>query len=142
MTFIPSRMSVQRIPDAVAITTVVLAGVAIDAAAYQGEPTAPALDGIVEPYRQLWKMSGTWTGAQPGKADLVITARWGWAAIPAVIVEACKIVGKGIVEYRNARGGVIASDMFGPVRISRKALDQLSILDFDRFVRVERIGVA
>ena len=60
----------------------------------------------------------------PGKASVTVTAAWGWSAIPPEIIEAVKILGKGIVELRNSRGGVIASDVFGPVRVSRNIAGQ------------------
>jgi hypothetical protein len=41
------------------------------------------------------------------KPTVTVTAAWGWASIPFLVVEACKIAAKAILEGRDLRGGLV-----------------------------------
>lgn len=99
------------IPDAAEVTSVV----------ENGNPLVVDEDYVLEPfgnldpatqawrpYHQVTKAHGCWytNGHLP---TVTVTARWGWAEIPAVVVEACKVLAQDWLEHRNVRLGVVGS---------------------------------
>jgi len=53
------------------------------------------------------------------RTTLQVTARWGWAAVPDDVNQACLIKAAALYERRNSPDGIHAVDGFGAVRISR-----------------------
>lgn len=46
-------------------------------------------------------------------ARIEVTAKWGWAAVPAQVVEACKMIASDGFQYKDTRMGVAGADQFG-----------------------------
>lgn len=89
-----------------------------DAADYQLEP----LDGIVSqvPGWAYWTIRAVGSRCFPcraRRAPLQVTARWGWAAVPAPVEEACLIVSSETVKLRDAPFGVAGYDGWGAIRV-------------------------
>lgn len=53
------------------------------------------------------------------RAQVHITARWGWASCPAEVAEACLIKAHRLYQRRESPSGVMGNAEFGFVRISR-----------------------
>lgn len=87
------------------------------AADFQLEP----LNGVVAgsagwPY---WKVRAVGSGRFPcaRRASVEVTARWGWAEVPAQVKQACLIVAAETFKLRDAPFGVAGFGDFGAVRI-------------------------
>jgi hypothetical protein len=121
--YIPSGGNLLLIDDAVQIVSITDNGATLTAGTdYQAEPLNNLSDaGETVPYYILRRIGYqynhwyNWYGIA-GSATISVTARWGWAAIPAMIVESCKIIAKDVMMNRNsaANGGV----SFGLVAVS------------------------
>lgn len=80
------------------------------------------LNGIVSgqtgwPYNQIWS-DGTRlfpTGAR--RAPVEVTARWGWAAVPALVKQACLIMAQELYKLADAPFGVQGMGEWGVVRV-------------------------
>lgn len=46
---------------------------------------------------------------------LKVTGRWGWAAVPTAVFEACLIVAADLFHYKDVRSGTIGFNEFGPL---------------------------
>lgn len=57
----------------------------------------------------------TWWYTNDNEATVTVTAKWGWAAIPPEIVEACKIVTADLLANRDVQLGVIGITETGAV---------------------------
>lgn len=59
---------------------------------------------------------------------LSVTAKWGWAAVPAPVKQACLIMAAETFQIKDAPFGVLGMDQFGPVRVrdNRMAAAKLS----------------
>ena len=112
-TFVPDGTPVLRIHDARAVTAVSIDGTALSATDYQLEPTTVSLTGRSEPYCQIRRLYVPWLVITPGYASVSVTARWGWAAVPAEVVEATKILGKDILQQRRTIGNMAQAGDFG-----------------------------
>lgn len=132
---------VLRIDDCTSITSITVAGTALVAADWQAEPVgARDATGRVTVYTSVRRLGAHWYESSDG-ADIVVLAAWGWPVTPFEVVEATKMLGKGIVELRNARGGVVSEDQFGPVRVPRTIATQaMALLDPLRGVGAFGIG--
>ncbi len=49
--------------------------------------------------------------------EIEVTAKWGWAAVPAPVKEACKIATSDTLGMKDARFGVDGFNEFGPFRV-------------------------
>lgn len=118
----PSNGSIQFIHDCTAITSVVDNGTTlISNTDYVAEPLNALSDiGATVPYYALRRLGYyyrrwyNWNGI-PGSATIVVTANWGWAAIPPQIKETCKIVAKDVFLQRNVSHGLIGVSEAGGV---------------------------
>lgn len=141
--YVPDGTSTLRIHDCTSVTSITLDGATVLSTDYQLEPLNNlAWDGTPWPYESVTRLLGWWWfPIIPGKASVTVTAAWGWPAIPPEITEACKILGKSIVEIRNARGGIVGLTDFGPVRVPRDVAGQVQSL-IAGFKRAESFGIA
>ena len=114
---------IQLIHDAAAIVSVTDNGTTITSGTdYQAEPLNGLSDtGESVPYYALRRLSYyglrwyNWYGL-PGAASVVVTARWGWPAIPPLVKESWKIVAKDVFNQRNTSGfGLVAITEAGGV---------------------------
>ncbi|MFJ9413045.1 phage head-tail connector protein [Streptomyces sp. NPDC101227] len=84
---------------------------------YQLEPLNGVRDGLSGwPY---WKIRAVDTVRFPNlsRASLRVTARWGWAAVPAPIKESCLALAEETFKLKDAPFGVAGMGEFGVVRI-------------------------
>lgn len=133
--------SILRIHDCTSVTSVVENGTTLTVAVdYQLEPIgALDLTGATVPYEQIRRLSGSTWYTNYGATTVVVTAAWGFAAIPAGIVEAIKILAKDIFDHRNVKFGLAGFDDFVGVRTRQAAI----ISDLERkWARVESWGIA
>lgn len=96
------------INDCTTITSVVDNGATLVAGTdYQAEPLNHLSDaGETVPYYRLYKPHTYWI-SNSGFASVVVTATWGWAAIPYPIVQACLVLGKELCNNQDIRLGIV-----------------------------------
>lgn len=136
--YVPDGSDVVRIHDCTAVSAITLDGASISSTTYQLEPTVQSWSGQSRPYEQVRYLLGAWVGAIPGKAAVSVTATWGWAAVPADVVEAVKIAGKDILAQRRTVGNMATvGDFGGTVRLNTYVRQLLAPLR-----RVEAFGLA
>jgi len=105
-----------RIDDAVDVTSVVEDGdTLVVTTDYQLEPlNGLAASGESRPYDMIRRVRKTWAWDED-LATVTVTARWGWASIPPLVVEACKIVAADMLSNRDMRNGLVAISEAGGV---------------------------
>ena len=87
---------------------------------YQLEP----LNGVVEglegwPYWVIRAIDDEAFPVDPtGRARVQVTAKWGWAAVPDAVLQACLIQALANFKRKDAPFGVVSFDEFGAVRTS------------------------
>lgn len=61
-------------------------------------------------------------------SDVTITAKWGWATVPAPVKQACLILALETFQIKNAPFGVANMDAFGVIRVrdNRMAASKLA----------------
>lgn len=97
-------------------------GSTIAAANYQVEPLNGIMNGepgwpynrirSINQYLPLW-----WGAIGAPRASIQVTARWGWAAVPAAIVEANYIDAEELFKLKDAPFGIAGFSNFGAVRV-------------------------
>lgn len=93
--------------------------------------------GSTVPYTAIRRVAGSWYW-NGNRASVSVTAKWGWVAVPADVVEACVVLAKDLAALRDARFGVAGFGEFGVVRM-RENPQVLSLLA--PHVRHDRVGV-
>lgn len=140
--FNPSGSRVLFINDCTTITSVVDNGsTLVSGIDYQKEPLNGLSDtGEVVPYYRLVRLGGVeWYEITEGLASVVITAAWGWLAIPPMILEACKIVAKDYFLQRDVNHGLVDISDVGGVGSRENRLVQAAV---ERYAHPNVIGVA
>ena len=136
--YVPSGDSILRIHDCTEVTSIAVSGTTLTASTYQLEPYAVSWTGLATPYEQVRLLLDYWRIITPGEATVTVTAKWGWSAVPAEVVEATKIIGKDILAQRHTVGNIAAvGDFGGTVRINTYVRQLLAPLR-----RVEAFGIA
>ena len=128
-----------RIHDCTAITSVVENGSTLAAGTYQAEPlNLLSWSGQARPITHLRRVGSSWYHNY-GKLTVVVTATWGWSAVPAGVKDATKIIAKDILQQRNNNSGVAGFGEYGSIRVRMNpiAIDLLKPLQ-----RGEAFGVA
>ena len=103
-----ARTDVLWIQDCTTVTSVVEYGTTLTVDVdYVLEPTAAEQwSGETRPYSSIRKASGaSWYSDGP-IPRIVVTATWGWAAIPPGAVEACKVAAKAFLDGRDITFGL------------------------------------
>lgn len=96
-----------RIHDCTEITAVVENGTTLATSAYQAEPVGVTWSGRTVPFEQIRKLRSYWY-VDAGRAAITVTAKWGWASIPAQVTEAIKIIGKDLCSNQDVRFGIVS----------------------------------
>jgi len=136
--YAPSGIDALRIHDCTEVTNIAVSGTTLASTTYQLEPYAVSWSGASEPYQQVRRLDNVWTVSTPGKATITVTAKWGWAAVPAEVAEATKIIGKDILQQRHTVGNIAAvGDFGGSVRLNTYVRQLLGPLR-----RAEAFGIA
>ena len=105
----------------------------IAATNYQVEPLNGVVGGMTGfPYNRIRSINAyypLWWGAIGGpRASIQVTARWGWAAVPASVTEACLILAEELFKMKDAPFGVAGFGAMGVVRV-RENPKVLALLD-------------
>lgn len=140
-TYVPRPCSgVLRIHDCTTVTSVVENSTTLTVAVdYQKEPVQTvSWSGETRPYEQLRRLSGPWY-SYLGTGTVVVTATWGWLAIPPAITEATMIMAKDIYDSRDVKFGIAAVTDFGPSRVRENPKVQQLLAPYKR---VESFGIA
>ena len=139
--FVPDGSCVLRFQDCTSVTSIVDDGTTLAAGTdYQLEPiNGLNVAGEAVPYTRALRLNGTWSNTVEGKATVVVTAAWGWAAIPSWAVSATLILARDIVQARDQVGGIAGFGEFGAVRVRENPM-VAAILAPHR--RVESWGIA
>jgi hypothetical protein len=98
------------------------------------------LNGVVngEPGWPFWKIKFYDTVVVPaggfvGEAPVKVTAKWGWAAVPAPVKQACLIMASENFQMKDTPFGVAGMDMFGtPLRVRDNRIASGKILRYAR----------
>jgi hypothetical protein len=139
--FTPARshQAMLRIDDCVSVTSIVDNDNTLTAADYQLEPlNGQNRAGAFRPYEAIRRLNGTWAYSA-GEALCVVTADWGWEAVPSAVVEATKITGRDILQQRNTTSGVAGFDQFGAVAVR---LNPIAMTLLAPLRHVEAFGIA
>jgi hypothetical protein len=111
-TFVPSSSDLLKVHDIANTTGLVITndGSTVAAADYQlevapGVPGPIGVDGRTWPYAYVRLLSSSW--GCTSEATVSITARWGWAATPAEVELACKMLVKDYANSRDTRFGFV-----------------------------------
>lgn len=89
---------------------------------YQLEPINGVYDGTPNwPYYRIRAINQYfplyWYSTGSPRASIQITAQWGWASVPAPVVEACLMLAEETFKMKDAPYGVAGFDQFGSVRV-------------------------
>lgn len=84
---------------------------------YELEPADGVVDGL--PGWPFWKIVAVGSRAftRDRRPTVRVTARWGWAAVPANVVEACELIASESFKMNSAPFGVAGYGEFGPIRV-------------------------
>lgn len=74
-----------------------------------------------------------------GRAQLQVTAKWGWPAVPTAVKHACEIVAVDLFKSKDAPFGVAGAAEFGVLRIRSDIAGQAKML-LTPYRRIEGIG--
>lgn len=138
--FTPDGTTLLTVHDCTSVTSITLSGGTVPTAAYQLEPlNGVTLDGETRPYTTVRLIGGmSWWVTIPGKADVTVTAAWGWAATPHAVVEATRILAKDIAAQRDIRSGLVVLGDFAAVAVQNRTVKVL----LAPYVRAEAWGMA
>lgn len=126
--FVPTDDCVVLIDDAAEITSVTNAGATITS--YQLEPlNGLSIGGESVPYDCIRLTAGSWYryGQQ---ATVTVTARWGWATLPAGLPDVVKVATKAVLDGRNVKLGIAEITAGGAVSEREAALVRNFIRDY------------
>lgn len=69
------------------------------------------------PYYRIIYVTSTWPCGNRRAGSVQVTAKWGWAAVPGPIKQACIYRAEEVFKVKGSPFGVAASDQFGPIRV-------------------------
>jgi hypothetical protein len=88
---------------------------------YQLEPlNGLGAGGLSVPYFRIRAVGGWFPSSHDGRPTLQITAKWGWAAVPDAVYNACLLMAARLFRRRNTPEGFAAGESFGAIRVSSK----------------------
>lgn len=129
-----------RFHDCVEVTAITASDVAVASSEYQLEP----LNGLnwaghAVPYEQARRIGSHWP-FDNFRATVLVTARWGWTAIPAPIIRAALVLSKDIAMHRDLSFGLAAVPDFGALRVRQASLITDIVKDWRRPEAMAGIG--
>ena len=136
--YMPSCGAVLFIDDCTAIASVVANGATLTAGTdYQAEPLNNlSYGGETVPFfalRRLGYYCRRWDNyyGVPNLANITVTATWGWAAIPVMVKESCKIIARDVLSQRDTTGfGLVAITEAGGVGTRENWVVQKMVRDY------------
>lgn len=105
---------------------------------FQLEPLNGIVDGSTGwPYNRIRAIQ-TWyplwlTSIGDPRTSIQITARWGWAAVPAPVVEACLMLAEETFKMKDAPYGVAGFSQYGAVRVRENPKVMALLSRYDRY---------
>lgn len=85
---------------------------------YELQPFNNVVDGEPGwPYYRIIYVTSTWPCANRRDGTVQVTAKWGWAAVPGPIKQACIYLAEETFKLKGSPFGVAANDQFGPIRM-------------------------
>jgi len=142
--YIASGGVLQFIHDCTTITSVVENGATLTTAVdYQPEPLNNLwASGETVPFCVLRRLSyygRKWYNMYgiPGQATIVVTAAWGWQAIPAQVKESAKIIAKDVYLNRDTTGfGLVAITDAGGIGTRENRVVQEMVTNYQHPARL------
>lgn len=92
-------------------------GSTVASGTYQLEPNPVSWAGVTQPYYRIRLLNGAYWTQSGGQATVTVTAKWGWPAVPAQVVEATAILAKDLAHLRQNRFGVAGFGEYGVIRV-------------------------
>jgi len=94
------------------------------------------LNGIISgqpgwPWCEIWAV-GSHAFPRTGRATVEVTARWGWATVPAPIKQACLIVAEELFKLKDAPFGVAGFGDMGPLRVRENPMAMKKLAPYVR----------
>ena len=90
----------------------------LSASDYELQPFNGINDGEAGwPYYRISYVSSTWPVTNNRDASVQVTAKWGWAAVPGPVKQACVYLAEEAFKLKGSPFGVAANDQFGPIRM-------------------------
>lgn len=100
-----------------------------DAADYQVEPFNGVVDGQPGwPYYRIRAVNTRTFPTSTKRPGVQVTARWGWAAVPEQVREACLVQSSRIMKRRDSVFGVAGAAEFGSLRLLSKLDPDVELL--------------
>lgn len=109
---------------------------------YELEPFGGDMANLLgAPYDTIHSVGRYFTTDNRRRLVLQVTARWGWAVVPAQVTSAAELISIDLWKRRDAPFGVTTTD-FGPLRVSNDVVKSLTGLlgVFRRYDRVAGIA--
>lgn len=96
----------------------------LSASQYELSPANGVVDGMTGwPYSKIRLLGGTFPCSYGGRSrTLQVTAKWGWAMVPAPVRAATKIMAAETWKLKDAPFGVLGLDEFGVVRVRQNKM--------------------
>lgn len=97
----------------------------LDPSQYELSPANGIVDGVTGwPFYRIRLLNGLrFPSSYSGRSRVVqVTAKWGWATVPAPVKAACKIMAAETWKLKDAPFGVVGLDEFGVVRVRQNKL--------------------
>jgi len=97
------------------------------------------LNGVVDgepgfPYSRIHAIQGnTFYPTWPGKANVSVTAQWGWAAVPDAVHDACLIAAEEIFKLRDLPFGVGGYGQFGVIQVRNNPFVARMLARYQRY---------
>lgn len=96
---------------------------------YLLEPTAEYVSGTQRPWRTIRAVGNYTFNVLPRSlATVQVTAKWGWAAVPAAVKQATLIVAADLFKAKDSAFGVAGFGEFGAVRVGSRINPQAQAL--------------
>lgn len=139
-TFVPVSWQVLHLPPPSRISTTTSLVVATGAgdgtfgttwstSDYLLEPTAEYVSGVQRPWRTIRAVGNyTFNVIAHSPATVRVTAKWGWAAVPAAVKQATLIVAADLFKAKDSAFGVAGFGEFGAVRVGSRINPQAQAL--------------
>jgi hypothetical protein len=90
----------------------------LSASDYELQPFNGINDGEAGwPYYRISYVTSTWPTSNNRDASVQVTAKWGWAAVPGPVKQACVYLAEEAYKLKGSPFGVAANDQFGPIRM-------------------------
>lgn len=90
----------------------------LDSSTYELEPFNNVVDGESGwPYYKIRSLNCAYPCWNRRRANVQVTARWGWVAVPDPVRQACIYLAEETWAMKGSPFGVANSDQFGPIRM-------------------------